>query len=418
MRYLRLTVRSGFQQEDGLILPLALFALLILAALSSALLAIGRTEAQITGNHVLALQAQYMAEAGLEDAFEAFLSHPSTVASAPTALTTVPNLNGASPTLATFGSYTMQYQAVGKNTVRVVATGLGADGTARKVLTAVFSNNYSADAAIITGGSLTISGSPAVSGTCGSIHSDADLSISGSPNLTGNLTATGTYTATGSPSAGGITGGARPTQAIPNINPADFLASAKATLSATQVFQMKSNGQILDGSDGLIATVTPGGSYRNWTYTSGTPARWSLTGPTGSDGTYYFEGEVSVSGSPGSPLTPWITTLIATGSITVSGSAVVQPQLTGTVFVAGADISISGNATLGTATLPGIIAAHEQISISGSATIYGAVVAQATSSTSSLVTADTFTGHATIVSNCGFASPTLIGLLQILSWGL
>lgn len=409
------------RNERGVALPLALMAFVVLAALSAALLAIGSSEVQIASNHLHGTQAFYVAEAGLEHAYSVLRITPTLVTTnPPDSPTTVPGIAACTP-LGGFGCYTVQYRSAGANTntVFVVSTGTSTTGGAQRVLRVSMSTFFVSDDAIRTTGPLTISGNATVQGQCGGIHTNDDLALSGNPSLSGAATASGgpdgqnDYTVTGNPSVGPGSGGDQPQQTIPVINPADFLNSAKASLPANQVFQMKANGQVLDGNGTLIITLPSGDSYNGWRYTYGTPAQWQLSGSTGVNGTYYLEGNVTVSGNPGSP-TPWVTTLIATGDLIVSGNPEIQPSLTDTLFIAGLDISISGNPSNG---FNGLIAAHEQFSLSGNLTINGFLIGEDASATSSTVTSNTVNGNPTITYSCGL-NPPLQGPLQILSWGL
>lgn len=402
------------RNERGVALPLALMAFVVLGALSAALLAVGSSEVQIAANHLRNTQAQFLAEAGLEHAFNTLRTTPNLLsANVPASLTIVPGIADPSP-LGGIGSYRVRYQAAGVNTVRVVSTGNSFVGGSVKVLRATMSTSFNSNDAIRTAGSLRISGNATVGGQCGSVRTNNNLTISGNPSISGAATASGTYTVTGNPSVGSGSGGGKPQQTIPVINPTDFLNSAKASLPANQIFQMKANGQVLDGNNNLITTLVSGGSYNGWSYTSGTPAQWQLSGNTGYNGTYYLEGNVTVSGNPGSPSTPWVTTLIATGDLIISGNPEIQTSLTDTLFVAGLDISISGNPQNG---FNGLIAAHEQFSLSDNPTINGFLIAEDASSTSNTVTSNTVSGNPTINYSCGL-NPPLQGPLQILSWGL
>jgi hypothetical protein len=284
------------------------------------------------------------------------------------------------------------------------------------------STAFRSNDAILTNGQLSISGNATVQGQCGSVHTNNNLAISGHPTVTNAATATGTYTVTGNPSVGSGSGGSAPTETVPVINPTDFLNAAQASLPAGYLFQMKANGQVLNGAGTVLATLSSGGSYNYWSYTAGSPASWSLSGNSSAPGTYYFEGNATVSGSPGSQSTPWVTTLIATGHLIVSGSPTIQTDancgtncyaVKDTVFVAGSDVRISGSPTVGS----GLIAAHEQFKITGNATITGLIVAQDASGTDSTVISDSESGNPTINYGCGL-NPPLQGPLQILSWGL
>jgi hypothetical protein len=397
-------------------MPLALIAVLILSALSAALLSIGTAEVLIAGNHFQGRQAHLLAEAGLEDAFDVFRSNPAQLAAAPAALGAVPGLRGPGATLATGGSYVVRYQASGADTILVVSQGTttaGATRTMRATLTTSFRSNL----AILTKGDLAISGNPSVTGACGSAHSNADLSISGNPSLTGSATATGTFSASGSPNVGGTTGGGQAPKPIPAINPLDFLNAAKAkvaagTIPANEVIQLKSDGSVLDGNDVVIATVESGKEFNNWKYQGGSPIGWDLSGNTGVDGTYFIEGNAKISGNPGSAKTPWRTSILATGDVEVSGNPEISTHLTDTLFVAGGDVKLSGNPTQG---FNGLIAAHEQIDISGNPEITGYIIAEDAADVSQTVKENKISGNPTITYECDL-NPPLPGPLQILAW--
>lgn len=434
----RINQRLPFlRNERGVALPLALMAFVVLGAFSAALLAVGSSEVQIASNHLGATQANFLAEAGLEDAFNTLRTNQryTTNASAtPTYIAYNSQFGGVDNAI---GNYMVTYQTAGTYTFRVVSTGtsfiggiggLGGDqrATAQKILRAVMSTSFSSNDAIRTNGPLTISGNPTVTdpvrvaGQCGNVHTNDDILVSGSPSISGAATASGgpdgqnDYTITGNPTVGPGSGGDQSAKPIPVIDPTNFLNTAKATLPATQVFQMMANGQVLDGDNNLITTLVSGDDYHEWRYTAGSPAQWQLSGNTGINGIYYFEGNVSVSGNPGTSSTPWVTTLIATGDITVSGNPEIQTSLTDTLFIAGLDVSISGNPHNG---FNGLIAAHEQFSLSGNPTINGFIIAEDASHTSNTVTSNTVNGNPTINYDCGL-NPPLQGPLQVISWGL
>ena len=254
---------------------------------------------------------------------------------------------------------------------------------------------------IVSGGGFSIfsiSGNPTIQGSCGSLHTNGNLTISGSPSFSGSVTASGTYTQSGNPniSEGGESGGGRPLQPVPPIVPATVLATAKATLPANQVFQLLANGQVQDGNGASIATPI------GWIYSAGPPAQWTFSGNTSVNGTYYVQGNANVSGNAGSPTSPWLVTIIATGNIQLSGNPKISAHLPGTLLVAGQDIMITGNPQQ---AFTGIIAAHEQIQITGNATIVGNIVAEDAASTSSLVTQSSISGNPTITYNCELATP-------------
>jgi hypothetical protein len=420
MRYKR------FGDNRGVALPLALMAFVVLGALSAALLSVGSSEVQIASNHLRNTQAQFLAEAGLEHAFNTLRTTPSYMTNANATLQNIiptTQLGGA-------GDYTAQYQKAGDYTWRMVSTGnsvVGGSVKSTKVLRATMSTYFHSNDAILTNDSLTVGGSTDVlstGGQCGNVHTNGELHVSGSVSISGTATAHDDYTATGNPSVGAGSGGDKPKHTVPVINPTDFLNAAKASLSADHLFQMKANGQVLNGSDALITTLANNGSYCGWTYTSGTPlAQWTFNDNTvlpDCNGTYYLEGNARVVGSPGSGPgdPPWETTIIATGDIELAGNPTIGVDANYTVkdtlLIAGLDVKINGTPIGG---YNGLIAAHEQFSLSGDGTFSGFVIGEDASNISNTVTSTTVSGHITLTYTCD-SNPPLQGPLQFLSWGL
>jgi Tfp pilus assembly protein PilX len=409
----------------GLILPLTLLVMVILSALALAILSIGGSEAQIASNHLRAVQAAFLAEAGLEHAFNTLQTTPGLMTGATAVLQNIvanPALGGAGTAT---GGYTVQYQAAGPNTVRVVSTGASAIGGSQAIRRAVMSTSFSAREAILTNGPLGIGGSagiqdPVFAGQCASVHTNNALTLSGNASVAGAATAAGSYTAGGSTTVGPGSGGSRPAEYIPAINPTDFLNTAQASLDASRIFQMMANGKVLNGNGTTeLADLASGGSYCGWHYTAGTPlAEWKFTGNAFCNGTYYLDGHAKVQSSPGDPGTPWKTTLIATGDLIVSGSPVIGADAAYTVrdtlFVAGLDVKLTGTPSNG---WNGLIAAHEQFHVSGNTSVKGFIIGEDASATSNTVTSNTVTGNLTLTFSCGL-NPPLFGPLQILSWGL
>lgn len=409
----RVRVRRSFGDNRGLILPLTLLILVILSALAFAILSIGGSETQIAANHLGSIQADFLAEAGLEATFNTLRTTPT--------LVTNPGPNPAPITgnLPT-GNYIVQYQAAGADTVRVVSTGTTTIGGSQKIRRAIMSTSFFSNNAILAKDTLTISGSSDVlstGGQCGDVHTNNNLELNGSNiHIVGDATASGTYNTSGNPDVDGIGEGGQPKETIPAINPTDFLNTAIATLPAGQIFQMKANGDVLNGNGAQLQHLNSGESYNGWRYTSGTPAEWQFSGSSGHvNGTYYFEGNATLSGGPGSTANPWVTTLIATGNITVTGGPTIQTSVTDTLFIAGLDVDIHGNP--GNTVFQGLIAAHEQFNLSGNVTVNGFLIAEDADSTGTLVTSNAVSGNPTINYHCGF-NPPLRGPLQILSWGL
>jgi len=402
------------RDERGVVLPLTMLILVVLAALATALLGIGSSEVFIAGNHVRATQALFTAEAGLEHALDVFRTTPAlvTAATAITTLTAVPGLPSSGTKVGAVGSYVVQYRSAGADTIEVVSTGTTSLGSGTRAVRATLTTSFTSKDAVLTQKDLKISGNPTIGGTCGSVHTNEDLDASGNPTATGPMTASGTFPNVSKlEDIGAGSGGSKPTKPIPVIDPAQVLLKAQASVPASQLFRMLSTGTVLDGLGTVLAILAKGDTFNGWKYEAG--SGWQLSGNTATDGTYYLEGNVKVSGNPGSPQTPWKTTILATGDVEISGNPEATTHFGETFIIAGADVKISGNPSQG---FTGLIGAHEQIDISGNATFTGFVIAEDGASDSKTVKDNTISGNATITYECGLPTP-LQGPVQILTWG-
>lgn len=400
------------RNERGMALAFVLLLVAALLPMVAFLMSMGSNEAGVAANHVRAVQARYAAEAGLEDAFNALRTTPSnlTTAPAPPALATVPGLTGPGANMSGIGTYTVQYQSAGPNAVTLIATGTSSIGNATARLHATLTNTYTVGHAILTGGHLSFPSQPNVSGSCGRVHSNANITISGSPSITGTATASGTFTVSGNPTIGGGGSGNQAYESVPVIDPLSFYATAASTLPSNQVYKFKENGQVFDGAGTLVASVGAGNEYRNFKYEPGSPTKWTLGSDSSQPGTYLFESDLVVSGNPGSVSTPWQTTLLATGTIELSGNPTMTSHLTDTALVAGKDIKVNSHSTM-----QGLVAAAEQVQVAGEMHLTGAIIAQDASSAIGVVLFDEFNGNATI--NCEPINPPLAGKLRVVGMG-
>lgn len=425
---------------QGLILPLTLLVMVILGALAAAILSIGGSEAHIASNHLRAIQAQFLAEAGLEHAFNRINvlwngSRASLTTNAGS-LQPVPGIEANTP-LGGAGNYTVQYQAAGLWTWRVVSTGAGAIGESQQIRRAVMSTFFTSPNAIMVNGSLDISGNTNVASTngqCGNVHANGDLTLQGNAVINGDATESNNDVNVigSSVVVAGVTRGYTPTETVPHIDPAALLADLKSnpdvrgSLNLDHLHQMKANGEVRDGNGGLITTLNNQDTHCGWTYTSGATAEWRFndnTVPLGCDGTFYFEGNATVSGSPGDATDKWETTLIATGDINISGEPNIGADASYTVhdtlFYAGGDVKIQGNPS-NSVTYDGLIAAHEQFELGGTTTITGFIIGENAPNThGSLVNSNNniVNANVSLTYDCG-SNPPLQGPLRFLSWGL
>ncbi|MGQ0549566.1 MAG: hypothetical protein ACT4PY_07870 [Armatimonadota bacterium] len=280
-----------------------------------------------------------------------------------------------------------------------------------RVLKVIYTSGTVPNAAILSDSDLLITGNPTVSGDRGSVHANANLSISGAPTVARNATATGTYIQPGNPTIGGIAGGGRPRMRMPLINVAGLRLLAD--------YELRSDGWVYAGQSGQagtpgtpLANTTGGTAYLGWKRDGSNPVRWYLSGNAKQNGTYYVEGDAVIAGSPGSMGAPWRASIFATGSILITGSPVLIAKTEGFALVAGGDLQIDANPSQ---SYNGSLVAREQFSISGSPTIIGSIMATNEAASSTVVTGpSTISGNPNITYNGG--GPGIPGGITVDLW--
>ena len=253
---------------------------------------------------------------------------------------------------------------------------------------------YNPDDAILTGGNLRINGTVDVAGSAGNVHSNAALTVIGSPSISGSLTSSGSFSESGSPTVlGPERGGGYPEHSLPTIDPVqEWHRHVGPAADPDKAYDSVWYDLCPDGTvrrpDGaapcqgsLADGFVPGVDYQGWRLKGD---RWEFGSNNAFDGVFFaYEGNIKVSGSPGSGGTPWTVTLmasgsgpdgdLATGDIEISGSAVMTPMITDLALLARRDIDLTGTPGQG---LNGLVAAHEQVRAAGHASIVGAIVAE------------------------------------------
>jgi Tfp pilus assembly protein PilX len=431
--------------ERGAALVMAIICLLIMTGLATAMLTSGRTEALIARNEERSTLARMAAEAGLNHGIETvsanlvnwqsngfatanlavtnLLDGPDNTSgnsddgsltelglAAPTATTT---LSASAGTSYSVRAYDDDNTAAARNItlgtaditrieennnvntdankrIVVLATGYGPGGT---VTTLEATVGPFILPAVITNGNLTIDGNVDVDGANGSIHTNSNLTMNGtSADISENCTSSGTFGgSTGN--CDGYAGGGRPTITIPNVWAADYLTQTGYILHSTGTIERRSDNAILcDASSDPDACKTAG---YGWMYAGGT---WSLGNTEPPNAAYYVEGDVSVSGSPGTGGSPVHITIIAEGYIDISGSPDFQPFLPETFLVTNKDLQITGSLTQ-PVTVEGQILVREQINIAGNADLAGQLIVQDATSACTLVTANSISGNVTVTYN-------------------
>lgn len=272
--------------------------------------------------------------------------------------------------------------------------------TVATTLTSTTTTTTITNPALLVNGSLNISGSIDITGTRGNVHANGDMTISGGGwSIAGDATAAGTFTASAD-NTGGVQGGGRPSVNVPDVNAADYQHLATRILNA--------NGTITIPAGAPACVIANCG----WSFSGGT---WSLTGNgnNASDaGTYYVNGNATISGNPnaggtGQNRIPLALSLIATGSIQITGTPTLRPHnALALQFVTNRDLSISGNADFDNVQVEGQSLVREQISIAGNPDLRGQIIVQdftgCGNACSGIVTSNSITGNMSIIYDGSF----------------
>jgi adhesin HecA-like repeat protein len=281
-------------------------------------------------------------------------------------------------------------------TLVIRATGYASDNTS-VVLEALISPLELP--AIVANGDLTISGNPTVDGTAGDVHANSDLTISGNAaSISGDATASGTMDCDDPCSqVDGMATGGNPQIPIPTVRASDHFFKAD--------FVLTSSGTMTDRDGNVLCAASP---CNFWNFNAGS---WTLSGNDATNGTYYVEGSVLISGNAGTALAPVAISLIAEGSIEISGNPDLMPDYPELLFVTDGDLKISGGIDT-PLTAQGQMLVREQVAISGNPQITGQLIVENAPSVSSLVTANTISGNPTITYNGGLGT----AVYAVTSW--
>jgi hypothetical protein len=244
--------------------------------------------------------------------------------------------------------------------------------------------------AVVVNADFDVSGNITIDGAEGSVHANGDLVVSGaSASVAGTTTASGSYTG-GTPGSGGA-----PELPGPEIRASDYLTYAD--------FILTSAGTMTDQMGTELCAATP---CNNWDFNSGS-GEWSFNSTAPTAGNYYGEGDVAISGSPGSAASPVKISTIAEESIDISGSPDVTSDTPELLFVTDGDLEISGGLDAGNPlTASGQILVHEQVKLSGNPSLAGQLIVENAASVATLVTANDLSGNVTITYNGGLGGGT------------
>jgi hypothetical protein len=252
-------------------------------------------------------------------------------------------------------------------------------------------------------GPLRISGSPTAVGRCGGTHANGAIEISGTLTTSGPVSSTSTVTG----SIVNTSGDAltplqhQPAAEMPDMNPARLCEGAR--------YFMRSDGSVFDRN--VSSTVPIGNAvsipllgFKRAGSPPETKWTWENTGTV--DGSFCFEGNVEISGSPGSAANPQRWSLYASGSVSISGNPYIRSFDDDSILVAsGGDLKVAGNPTGGGVSYGGAMYGRYQCQISGNPTINGQLICdnesnQPTSTITEWVTMNEINGNPTMTYNC------------------
>ncbi|HEX6307316.1 MAG TPA: hypothetical protein VFZ69_03950 [Longimicrobiales bacterium] len=258
--------------------------------------------------------------------------------------------------------------------------------------------------AIAMEGNTTIQGTPVVSGACGDIHVNQNVSVSG------NLTVNSALTVSGSPSgsgnilnASGVNVG--PT-VVPDVIPIPIMQASDYCATAEYVLQ--ANGTILQRSTGIshpaVGTIAFG--WERKTATAQIPYdRWeSITSV--SSGSFCAQGNVLITGNPGSVGSPLPISVYATGSIGIAGNPNFSAyDSNDIVLLADGDIHIAGNSNT---NYDGIIYGGSNCRASGNLNLSGQFLCQTgplPAGAAEIVAVNLIEGNTRFSYSCAWAEP-------------
>jgi hypothetical protein len=217
-------------------------------------------------------------------------------------------------------------------------------------------------------GDLLLSGSARITGPCAGVHANDDIVVTGNPIVNGRVSASDSSLGSGivRDTTGALnprlTG--QPQMEIPDLDPADYCGRADFILRADGMLVKKGTPDLV-----LNATSVP---QFGWKRSSSSPVVWDLSGALAVNGTVCAEGNVKISGNPGSDVLPLQMSVIATGSIEISGNPFMKPSSPDSIlFMAGGDLSISGNPGALNDNFDGLIYSESQCKVSGNPTMEG-----------------------------------------------
>jgi hypothetical protein len=243
--------------------------------------------------------------------------------------------------------------------------------------------------AVVTNGPLTVRDNARIGGAAGSVHANGDLALVGTPAISGNASSSGVVSRGGSPVVGGTAAGGREPMPLPPVRAAAYRSQADFVLAASGVVRAADGSIVCDASSTPTACADAGVAWVR----DGADG-WSLPDSTAPPaGTYYVEGDVSISGSPGTVAVPARLTVVAEGDITVSGDPVLAADAPGLLLVTDGDLLLTGALRV---TGEARILVREQAHVAGATALAGQLLVGNEREVGTRVTANLIGGDAAV----------------------
>jgi hypothetical protein len=412
---------NAHKKENGAALVTAIFAILLVTLIGTALHYMASISLTVAVNERDNTEAFYIAEAGVEHAFELISKvekskyslilkaganpQPNTgdELSVPPASglwvssESIPPGNQSGGGITNFGSggfgrywvsikndtATGETPIVDLNGVLIItSTGVGRNGATAIIETTV--KGLATPPAVLINGKANISGSVRIQGANAILHANDTLSVNGNPCADLYFSTSANIINPNKAKGSGCSGSAVIRTNQPIIDPPiynirnDFYGKTDYILGAIGT----KAGKVYNGSGVLIVDTTQNGNKwisgtAQWIW-SPVQKVWIQSGTSILNASFYSEGNIAITGNFGTALAPARVSFIAEGCIYNQGKQYMAPKYQNFSLVAGTDLKISGKLTevsLDDLMVDGITYALHQIDFSGTPTIRGTVIA-------------------------------------------
>lgn len=227
--------------------------------------------------------------------------------------------------------------------------------------------------ALATEGSMKFGGNAKITGACGGLHANELIEVSGmSSTVNGPITASDTVQA-GTCQIKKDDGSCNtPLHHQPPVDIPELTTSGMCSAStADTMYVMRTDGYIEQYVNDLLIETRNANGLEPWGWKYTGSGMWTVSAGTVVDGTFCVNGNVSVSGNPGTDADPWSTSIFATGSVQFSGNPkVTANDPSGALIVAEGDVKFTGTAST-TENYNGLIYAGSQCTGTGTPRISG-----------------------------------------------